>query len=221
MDALEQWMNQLFDEDEWMGKMTEKQRKIVNAAIEVFSEKGYASTSTSEIAKKAGVAEGTIFRHYKTKKELLLAIIAPVMAKFSGPLLLKDFAETLDRPYDTYEDFLRAVFRNRYEFAKSHLPIVKIIVQEVPFHDELKEQFKNLVSEMVIARMHRIIDNYKDRGVLTDRLPTPSMIRFVVSTMVGLVATLLILIPEKQLDENEELERTIDMIMHGIAAKPQ
>lgn len=48
--------------------LTEKQKKIIIAAIESFSEKGYAATSTSEIAKKAGVAEGTIFRHYKTKK---------------------------------------------------------------------------------------------------------------------------------------------------------
>lgn len=45
---------QLLDEE----KMTEKQKKIVQASIEVFAEKGYAGSSTSEIAKKAGVAEG-------------------------------------------------------------------------------------------------------------------------------------------------------------------
>ena len=37
-------------------------------AVDMFGEKGYASTSTSEIAKRAGVAEGTIFRYYKTKR---------------------------------------------------------------------------------------------------------------------------------------------------------
>ena len=54
--------------------MTEKQINILSAAIELFSEKGYEATATSEIAKKAKVAEGTIFRYYKTKKELLFAI---------------------------------------------------------------------------------------------------------------------------------------------------
>ncbi|MDP4107839.1 MAG: helix-turn-helix domain-containing protein, partial [Bacillota bacterium] len=44
--------------------MTEKQQKIVETAIQMFADKGYASTSTAEIAKAAGVAEGTIFRHF-------------------------------------------------------------------------------------------------------------------------------------------------------------
>ena len=50
------------------GHLTEKQKRIVQAAIESFAEKGFSATSTNEIAQKAGVAEGTIFRHYKTKK---------------------------------------------------------------------------------------------------------------------------------------------------------
>ena len=43
-------------------KMTEKQQKILENAIKMFAEKGYEATSTSEIAKASGVAEGTIFR---------------------------------------------------------------------------------------------------------------------------------------------------------------
>ena len=40
---------------------TEKQRRILEAAVEVFAERGFAGTPTAEIAKRAGVAEGTIF----------------------------------------------------------------------------------------------------------------------------------------------------------------
>jgi AcrR family transcriptional regulator len=87
----EQNQNNLFEEllnqDE---TLTEKQKKILESAIEIFAEKGYSATSTSEIAKKAGVAEGTIFRHYKTKKELLLSIVAPTMAKLVAPFVIKD-----------------------------------------------------------------------------------------------------------------------------------
>lgn len=60
--------------------MTDKQKKILIAAIDAFSEKGYAATSTSEIAKLAGVAEGTIFRHYKTKKNLLLTLLSSLLS---------------------------------------------------------------------------------------------------------------------------------------------
>ena len=55
--------------------MTEKQEKILNAALTLFAEEGYRSTSTSKVAKKAGVSEGLIFRHFENKEGLLEAII--------------------------------------------------------------------------------------------------------------------------------------------------
>ncbi len=51
--------------------LPEKEQRILEAAIAVFSEKGFSAATTSEIAKNAGVAEGTIFRYFKTKKDIL------------------------------------------------------------------------------------------------------------------------------------------------------
>lgn len=56
--------------------MTEKQEKILNAALELFSKMGYANSSTSKIAKEAGVSEGLIFRHFGSKEGLLDAIVS-------------------------------------------------------------------------------------------------------------------------------------------------
>lgn len=58
--------------------MTEKQEKILEAALELFAEVGYAATSTSKVAKAAGVSEGLIFRHFKNKEGLLEAIFEQV-----------------------------------------------------------------------------------------------------------------------------------------------
>ena len=55
--------------------MTEKQEKILNAALVLFAQDGFKTTSTSKIAKKAGVSEGLIFRHFENKDGLLTAII--------------------------------------------------------------------------------------------------------------------------------------------------
>lgn len=55
--------------------MTEKQENIINAALELFAEEGFKSTSTSKVAQKAGVSEGLIFRHFKNKEGLLEAIV--------------------------------------------------------------------------------------------------------------------------------------------------
>lgn len=55
--------------------MTEKQEKILQSALELFAKEGYHATSTSKVAKHAGVSEGLIFRHYANKDGLLQAIL--------------------------------------------------------------------------------------------------------------------------------------------------
>jgi AcrR family transcriptional regulator len=55
--------------------MTEKQEKIMQAALELFAQEGYNATSTSRVAKHAGVSEGLIFRHFENKEGLLQAIL--------------------------------------------------------------------------------------------------------------------------------------------------
>ena len=51
--------------------MKEKQQKILEAALKLFSERGFQGTSTAEIAKTAGVATGTLFHYFNTKEELI------------------------------------------------------------------------------------------------------------------------------------------------------
>lgn len=55
--------------------MTDKQKNILKAALILFAEQGYAATSTSKVAKEAGVSEGLIFRHFQNKEGLLNAIM--------------------------------------------------------------------------------------------------------------------------------------------------
>ncbi|MCF8366463.1 MAG: TetR/AcrR family transcriptional regulator [Bacteroidales bacterium] len=55
--------------------MTEKQEKILQAALELFAQEGFHATSTSKVAKHACVSEGLIFRHFGNKEGLLQAIL--------------------------------------------------------------------------------------------------------------------------------------------------
>ncbi|MCL6443464.1 MAG: TetR/AcrR family transcriptional regulator [Alicyclobacillus sp.] len=215
-DEMEQWLASLLrlsDEEE---KMTDKQIKIIQAAVEMFAEKGYAATSTSEIAQRAGVAEGTIFRHYKTKKDLLISIVAPTMTKLVAPFLLRDFRRVLDSEYEHFEDFLRAVMRNRLEFAVRHAPVLKILLHEIPFHPELREQFMAQIIPMVADRVQGIITHFQARGELVD-MPPAAVIRLVVSSVMGYILLRAIILPDLEWDDEAEIERTVRFIMHGLS----
>jgi TetR/AcrR family transcriptional regulator len=53
----------------------DRRRQLIEAAMDLFARKGFAGTTTREIAAAAGVSEAIIFRHFHTKRELYTAII--------------------------------------------------------------------------------------------------------------------------------------------------
>ncbi|ADZ21522.1 AcrR family transcriptional regulator [Clostridium acetobutylicum] len=59
----------------------ETRKKIIEAAYEKFKNKGIVKTTTSDIAKAAGVSHGTIFAHFKTQEELLREVIQVFCSK--------------------------------------------------------------------------------------------------------------------------------------------
>lgn len=62
---------------------TEKRQKILDTAMHLFVEKGIQSTPTSLIAKKAGVATGTLFHHFATKEELVNELYTSIFEEVS------------------------------------------------------------------------------------------------------------------------------------------
>ena len=95
--------------------MTEKKKKIIDVALEMFSENGYKSTATNQIAKEAKVSEGLIFRHFKNKEGLLKGVVEVCernVSKMFDPLddlkhpkvLLKNI---ISLPFNTGRDNMR------------------------------------------------------------------------------------------------------------------
>ena len=121
------WLKNILERED--GEMTDKQQAIIKAAVELFSEKGYAATSTREIAKRAGVAEGTIFKQYPTKKDLMLWIIERIISTALFPLISSGLSELLEKSYTTREEFLAAFLQNRIGLMQEAVPLFKIIFQ--------------------------------------------------------------------------------------------
>lgn len=196
--------------------LTERQKNILAAATEIFAEKGFAATSTREIAHKAGVAEGTIFRHYKTKKDLLLSIVTPMMIRLMAPLIIKDLNKVLNKEFERFDEFLFAVVKNRAAFLESNLNIIKIFLQEIPFHPELKEQFVEHVGTKVFGRLTEIIEHYRAKGQIRE-LPTPMVIRLIGSSIIGYFLSRHVVAPEADWHDEIEIKETIAFIMRGLA----
>ena len=57
----------------------EKRARIVNAAVDIFAEKGFRTARVADIARLAGVADGTIYLYFKSKEEILISIFEEKM----------------------------------------------------------------------------------------------------------------------------------------------
>ncbi|WP_305927544.1 TetR/AcrR family transcriptional regulator [Bacillus mycoides] len=200
-------------------KSNERQMRILEAAVDMFGEKGYASTSTSEIAKRAGVAEGTIFRYYKTKKDLLFAVVMPTLTKFAAPFFVQAFAkEIFKTEYESYEVLLRVIIQNRFEFAKKHFPMIKILIQEVPFQPELKSEIQQLIETELLVHFKKLIAKFQEEGEIIE-LPPSSVLRLTLSAVLGLLLTRFLLLPEEKWDDEVEIENTIQFILYGLTPR--
>lgn len=197
-------------------KFTEKQMDILAAATELFAEKGFAATSTSEIARKAGVAEGTIFRHYKTKKELLLSIVNPLMVNLIGPIVKEDINKVLDTNFNHFEEFILAMIDNRRVFIEKNLSLLQILIQEISFHPELKEQFIEHIGKEIFGRLQQVIRHFQAKREII-LIPASSVIRMAGSTVLGYIMTRNIIASADNWDDEAEVERTVQFLMKGLS----
>jgi len=61
---------------------------IITAALEIFAQKGFQKARVTEIARRAGVSEATIYKEFKDKEDLLHAIPEKIMPEATAELLL-------------------------------------------------------------------------------------------------------------------------------------
>ncbi|MRH43696.1 TetR family transcriptional regulator [Aquibacillus halophilus] len=213
----EKYVKQLLEMEGQELKLTEKKVNILVAAIEIFAEKGYSATSTSEIAKRAGVAEGTIFRHYDSKKDLLLGITKPAILKMVVPYFASQMVEEVFKDEITsFDGVLRAFITNRIEFVRKNIPLFKIVLQEIAFHNELQETFQESFLNQILPKISETIYIAQKSGRLKD-FSIPTTLRFIMSTVMGFIITRFLIMPEAEWNEKEEIDNMVECIMNGIS----
>lgn len=206
-EAIQNLLESLKDEKD----MTEKQQRIIASAIEIIAEKGFYGSSTSEIAKNAGVAEGTIFRHFKTKKELLYALVGPMLIKFASPLILKDVIRIIENEAPA-EEVLQSLYENRLDLVAENLPRVKILMQEAMFHPEIGEAILNNIGNQARALADNFVTDRIEKGEFR-HLPPKAITRAIFSTLVGYLVFSQAFPEEK---EEDDVEVIVDILLNGI-----
>lgn len=193
---------------------SQKHWDIIEAAIRVFSEKGYTAGRTSEIAKAAGVSEGTIFNYFKTKNELLQALLLPFFLFVIRPFILKGTEAFLSsRPEIPVEEGLTKLALERVKLIEEHRGLVKTMFAETMFHPELFDSIRGKILPGFVQANREIVDSEIENGTFRQVDSLAAMKVFM--GMIFAHTTFKQMFSESQ-DDEQEIRRMIDIFLHGV-----
>ena len=198
--------------------LTEAQRKIVEAAVAAFAEHGFRGTATRDIARRAGVAEATIFKYFPSKRDLLLGVIGPAVERLVGPALARSMDPLFEATYPTFEAFLRALLAERIAFVRAHPQLVRILAQELPFDAELRLGIAGRVFAPLLEKGITLIEHFQREGQIVG-WPPPLVLRCVASTFVGYIVHRVYIAPDAAWDDEAEIERVITFVIRGLSPR--
>jgi len=137
------------------GERTSVSRKeaILMAATELFAQRGYSATPTSEIAQAAGVAEGTLFHHFKTKEGILAYIVKD---------MLDAYVQGIEIQAEKASNGLEAIKGGicfHFHFINERSREVMVMLRDFPFHlMEADTPFR----EIVTTRFFHLVKLFTD-----------------------------------------------------------
>lgn len=103
-----------------MSKKNETRSKIMSVALKLFSEQGYYSTTTKQIANEAGVNEITIFRHFKTKENLFQETTEDYVTEVH----LEEIVKKIDD--DNFTENIRILSRKYIDLCFENIKLYKV-----------------------------------------------------------------------------------------------
>ena len=127
--------------------------RILAAAERLFAERGFDHTSTALVAAEARVPQGLIFYHFKTKMELLLAVIREDQASLLDvlPPAQAPAADPATDPDDGLRQAVAALWRHLSAVLGDPSPVRKIIIQELAAHPEIRQRALELHEQMAAS----------------------------------------------------------------------
>ena len=202
----------------WERRKDARPQELLAAALDLFVERGFASTRLEDVARRAGVSKGTLYLYFTNKEELFKAVVRDSIVPVIGA------AEDSIADFEGHSaDLLRLVVQGWWDQlgATKASGIIKLVMAEAGNFPDLARFYQ----EEVIARGTRMMAGMLDRGIARGEFRAVDVS---VMTQV-LIAPLLMLVTWKhsvgpcdmgQLDPHVFLDSFLDMALHGLLPPP-
>jgi AcrR family transcriptional regulator len=187
--------------------------QILDAAAKVFAEKGFHPATIRDVAKEAGIADGTIYNYFQNKPALLVGILDRMR---ESVMQSADFSTAIDMDI---RSFMRVYLHHPLMALKEdNFELFRAIVSEITVNTELRELYRQQILEPRLADAAPQFQQWVEQGILR-----PIDIDLTVRTLSGLVMGLMLqhIMGDKTLEARwDELPDFLaDLILDGLRSK--
>jgi AcrR family transcriptional regulator len=151
-------------------KAAERREAILAAALDAFSAQGFAATRLDDVAKRAGVAKGTIYLHFRDKEtlfqEIIRSVLSPVVATLESAMLADVPMRAVANQF--VEVFMREIYGTRRK------DVIRLILSEGPRFPAIAEFYYREVLSRVFAALRVLARRAAERG----ELASDAVVRF-------------------------------------------
>lgn len=205
-------------------------RRILDAATEVFARNGFQGAKTLEIARTAGVSEKTLFQHFKNKEQLFVETIHPTLLDILDPLVKLSCEESHESAIadakdkeplssqqmpGTLKDRMHAVALERIHFARENPDMLKLTLQELLIRDEYRDAVTGLWMDQLAPIISASIEAGIDSGEIRE-LPIPTVMRVIVPVLSAYATIRSLLAPEGDWNDEREVDLMLDILFNGL-----
>jgi TetR/AcrR family fatty acid metabolism transcriptional regulator len=187
---------------------TDKRQRILRAAVDVFAEYGYFNAKVAQIAKAAGVADGTIYLYFNGKEDLLITIFREHTRSYLQSL------EQRMADVEPAQDRLRAAVRHHLETLGRDRALA--VVSQVELRHSLK--FLSLFSQQEVADylnvIRKIVEHGQESGAFRRNVHPQLAAKAIFGVLDEMVTSWML--SEKEYDLAAQSEQVADLILTGL-----
>lgn len=133
-----------------------KKQLIMESALELFAKQGFEATSVQQITEHSGISKGAFYLSFKSKDELIMALIDQFMEQF-----ISDIDRIVKDPNNTGGELLRKFYYTTFHSFQKHSDFAKVFIKEQAhtFNEELLSKgrhFDQLIDDITLSMLDRL-----------------------------------------------------------------
>jgi len=193
--------------------------EILDAAVEVFSEKGFAAARVEDVAKRAGLSKGAVYLYFDSKEALFEALVKRFATNVVAEAAKRFIALAETDPIQTLRLAQRFLITALDDPATSAAP--RLVLAEAQRFPAIAQLYRREVIDMGQRMIGALIDQGVAQGVLRD-VPRPAALRAIMGPVLAhMFLTHIFPDPdEPPFDPKDMANALIDITLHGLIPRP-